>query len=168
VRCTRSRAQGRSRATSYTERAPALYELFANGPHDATGQYLIGNPDAQTEKAVSADLSLRFDSGPNKGSVGVFDSRFRDYLTEFNTGRLVNDDDEVVPPGTDDALNEAVYRRVRAEFYGIEFDGKWRVFEKGAHQIDVSLSGDYTHARNIDTGQPLPRISPLRATVAVD
>lgn len=32
----------------------------------------------------------------------------------------------------------------------------------------MSLVGDYTHARNIDTGQPLPRISPLRVTFAVD
>ncbi|WP_408152349.1 TonB-dependent receptor [Paraburkholderia strydomiana] len=153
---------------AYTERAPALYELYANGPHDATGQYLIGNPDAQKEKAVSTDLSLRFASGPNKGSVGVFYSRFKNYLTEFNTGRLVNDDGEVVPRGTDDALNEAVYRGVRAEFYGIELDGRWRVFEKGAHQVDVELVADYTHARDLDNGEALPRIAPLRATLAVD
>ncbi len=153
---------------AYTERAPALYELFANGPHDATGQYLIGNPDAHKEKAVSADLSLRYASGPNKGSIGVFYSRFRNYLTEYNTGRLVDDDDHVVAPGTDDALNEAVYRGVRAEFYGIEWDNKWRIYERGAHKVDFSLVGDYTHARNIDTGEPLPRISPLRATVALD
>ncbi|WP_288831113.1 TonB-dependent receptor, partial [uncultured Paraburkholderia sp.] len=38
----------------------------------------------------------------------------------------------------------------------------------GAHQVDVSLVGDYTHARNMDNGQPLPRIAPLRATLAVD
>jgi len=153
---------------AYTERAPALYELYANGPHDATGQYLIGNPDAQKEKAVSTDLSLRFRSGPNRGSVGVFYSRFKNYLTEYNTGRLVDDDDQVVAPGTDDALNEAVYRGVRAEFYGIELDGRWRVFEKGAHRIDIELVGDYTHARNMDNDEPLPRISPLRATLALD
>ncbi|SAL54678.1 TonB-dependent receptor [Caballeronia sordidicola] len=153
---------------AYSERAPALYELYANGPHDATGQYLIGNPDAQKEKAISTDLSLRFASGPNKGSVGIFYSRYKNYLTEFNTGRLVDDDDRVVAPGTNDALNEAVYRGVRAEFYGVEMDGKWRVFQQGAHQVDVELVGDYTHARNIDTGEPLPRISPLRATVALD
>jgi iron complex outermembrane receptor protein len=153
---------------AYTERAPALYELYANGPHDATGQYLIGDPTAQKEKAVSTDLSLRFASGPNKGSVGVFYSRFNNYLTEFNTGRLVNDDGEVVPRGTDDALNEAVYRGVRAEFYGIELDGKWRVFQKGAHQVDVELVADYTHARDVDNGEALPRIAPLRTTLAVD
>jgi iron complex outermembrane receptor protein len=153
---------------AYTERAPTFYELYANGPHDATGQYLIGNPDAQKEKAVSTDLSLRFERGPNKASAGVFYSRFSNYLTEYNTGRLVNDDDDVVPAGTDDALNEAVYRGVRAEFYGVEIDGKWRVFEKGAHRVDVSLTADYTHARNVDTGAPLPRIAPLRATLAGD
>ncbi|MDR5773944.1 MULTISPECIES: TonB-dependent receptor domain-containing protein [unclassified Caballeronia] len=153
---------------AYTERAPTYYELFANGPHDATGQYLIGNQDAQKEKAVSTDLSLRFASGPNKGSAGVFYSRFRNYLTEFNTGRLVNDDDTPVAPGTDDALDEAVYRGVRAEFYGIEVDGKWRVLDQGAHRLDVEVVADYTHARNFDTGEALPRISPLRTTLALD
>ncbi len=153
---------------AYTERAPTFYELYANGPHDATGQYLIGNPDAQKEKAVSTDLSLRFERGPNKASAGVFYSRFRNYLTEYNTGRLVDDDDEVVPAGTDDALNEAVYRGVRAEFYGVELDGKWRVFAKGAHRVDVAFTADYTHARNVDTGEALPRIAPLRATLAAD
>ncbi|WP_250527752.1 TonB-dependent receptor [Caballeronia sp. GAWG2-1] len=153
---------------AYTERAPTYYELFANGPHDATGQYLIGNQDAQKEKAVSTDLSLRFASGPNKGSAGVFYSRFRNYLTEFNTGRLVNDNDTPVAPGTDDALDEAVYRGVRAEFYGIELDGKWRVLDQGAHRLDVEVVADYTHARNVDTGEALPRISPLRTTLALD
>ncbi|NML30503.1 TonB-dependent receptor [Paraburkholderia sp. G-4-1-8] len=153
---------------AYTERAPALYELYANGPHAATGQYLIGNPDAQKEKAISTDLSLRFASGPNKGSVGVFYSRFKNYLTEYSTGRLVDDDGDVVAPGADDALKEAVYRGVRAELYGVELEGKWRVFQKGAHQVDVELVGDYTRARNMDNNQPLPRIAPLRATLAVD
>jgi iron complex outermembrane recepter protein len=153
---------------SYTERAPTFYELYANGPHDATGQYLIGNPDARKEKAVSTDLSLRYASGPNRGSIGVFYNRFINYLTEYNTGRLVDDDGDVVAPGTDDALREAVYRGVRAEFYGVELDGKWRVFEKGAHRVDLGLSADYTHARNAETGEPLPRIAPLRASLSAD
>jgi iron complex outermembrane receptor protein len=153
---------------AYTERAPTFYELYANGPHDATGQYLIGNPDAQKEKAISTDLSLRYESGPNKASAGVFYSRFRNYLTEYNTGRLVDDDDTPVPAGTPDALNEAVYRGVPAEFYGVELEGRWRVLERGAHRLDLGLSADYTHARNVDTGAPLPRIAPLRATLNAD
>jgi iron complex outermembrane receptor protein len=153
---------------AYTERAPTFYELYANGPHDATGQYLIGNPDAQKEKAISTDLSLRYESGPNKASAGVFYSRFRNYLTEYNTGRLVDDDDTPVPAGTPDALNEAVYRGVPAEFYGVELEGRWRVLARGAHRLDLGLTADYTHARNVDTGAPLPRIAPLRATLNAD
>ncbi|MBN3756172.1 hypothetical protein G3N95_24750 [Paraburkholderia sp. Tr-20389] len=41
------------------------------------------------------------------------------------------------------------------------------MFEKGSHQVDVLPTGDCTHARNMDTGQPLPRISPLRAMVGM-
>ncbi|KAF1016519.1 MAG: TonB-dependent receptor [Burkholderia sp.] len=156
-------------SVSYTERAPTFYELYANGPHDATGQYLIGAPGAQKEKAVSTDLALRYTAGLNKGSIRVFYTRFSNYLTEFNTGRLVGDDGAVVARGTDDALKEAVYRGgMRAEFYGLEWEGKWRAFEKGAHCLDIELSSDYTHARHTETGEPLPRISPLRASLATD
>jgi iron complex outermembrane receptor protein len=57
---------------------------------------------------------------------------------------------------------------VRAEFYGVELDGKWRAFSRRGHTVDLELTADYTHARNVDTGQPLPRIAPLRATLAAD
>ncbi|HEF4776168.1 TPA: TonB-dependent receptor [Burkholderia multivorans] len=153
---------------AYTERAPTFYELYSNGPHDATGQFLIGNPNASKEKAVSTDLSLRYASGPNRGSVGVFYNRFSNYLAEYATGRIVDSDGEPVPRGTDDALAEAVYRGVRAEFYGIELDGKYRVYAHSGHTVDLELTADYTHARNVDTGEPLPRIAPLRATLAAD
>ncbi len=153
---------------AYTERAPTFYELYAHGPHDATGQYLIGNPDAAKEKAVSTDLALRYASGPNRGSIGVFYNRFMNYLTEFNTGRIVDEEGNPVASGGDGTLDEAVYRGVRAEFYGIELDGSWRVFERRGHRVDLALTADYTHARNVDTGEPLPRIAPLRATLAAD
>ncbi|MBJ6421838.1 TonB-dependent receptor, partial [Enterobacter roggenkampii] len=52
---------------SYTERAPTFYELYANGPHAATGTYEVGDADADKEKAVSTDLALRFDNGVHKG-----------------------------------------------------------------------------------------------------
>jgi iron complex outermembrane receptor protein len=153
---------------AYTERAPTFYELYSNGPHDATGQFLIGNPDAQKEKALSADLSMRFESGPDSGRIGVFYSRFRNYLTETNTGLSVDDDGAEVPAGSAGSLAQAVYRQVRAEFYGVEAQGKWRVFAMGPHRVDAELIGDYTHARNVDTGAPLPRIAPLRLTAAAD
>ncbi|ARP86527.1 TonB-dependent receptor [Bordetella genomosp. 9] len=152
---------------SYTERAPTFYELYANGPHEATGQFLIGDPSLSKERAFSGDLGLRFKDGDNHGSFGVFYSRFRNYITEMNTGLFTDDSGEIVDSGTDDALSQAVYRAVPAEFYGFEADGSFRVLERGGNKLDLLLSGDYTYARNRGTGEPLPRIPPLRLGIGL-
>lgn len=153
---------------SYTERAPTFYELYANGPHDATGQYLIGDPSLSKERSFSGDLGLRFKDGPHHGSLGVFYSHFRNYITEVNTGLFADDEGNVVPQGSDDALAQAVYRGVPADFYGFEAESTIRVLDRGAHKLDLLLSGDYTNARNSDTGEPLPRIPPLRLGFGLD
>ncbi|OWT80042.1 MULTISPECIES: TonB-dependent receptor [unclassified Achromobacter] len=153
---------------AYTERAPTFYELYANGPHEATGQYLIGDAGLNKERSYSGDLGLRYKNGPNKGSFGVFYTHFRNYITEANTGLFADDDGEIVPAGSDDALSQAVYRAVPADFYGFEADTTMRVLESGGHALDLNLSGDYTQARNSNTGEPLPRIPPLRLGMGFD
>ncbi|ALM86864.1 TonB-dependent receptor [Bordetella sp. N] len=153
---------------AYTERAPTFYELYANGPHEATGQYLIGNQNLNKERSFSGDLGLRFKEGPNKANFSVFYTHFRNYITEANTGLFADDDGEIVPSNTDDALSQAVYRAVPADFYGFEASSTTRIWDSGAHKLDLNLSGDYTHARNSDTGEPLPRIPPLRLGMGFD
>ncbi|SNU81045.1 TonB-dependent receptor [Pandoraea sputorum] len=144
--------------TSYTERAPTFYELYANGPHLATGVYEIGNAQAKMEKAFSTDLALRYESGPNKGSVGVFYSRFSNFIALNNTG--------LTAPGEEKPLPVYQYAGVPADLYGFEAQGRARVWQ-GLGDVDVELRGDYTIGRNRDTGEPLPRIAPLRLTAAV-
>jgi iron complex outermembrane receptor protein len=149
----------------YTERAPTFYELYANGPHAATGQYLVGNADAQKEQVLSFDLALRYGERHDQASVGVFYNRFRNYLAELNTGRYRNDAGDVVDRDEPDALPEARYSSVAAEFYGVEFSGGTRIYDAGSRFFDLSLRGDYIRANNRDTGEPLPRIAPLRMTL---
>ncbi|MGD1324594.1 TonB-dependent receptor [Pandoraea pnomenusa] len=144
--------------TSYTERAPTFYELYANGPHLATGVWEIGSPQASLEKAVSTDVSLRYANGPNKGSVGVFYSRFSNFIALNNTGRTQALDDDTIPVYQ--------YAGVPADLYGVEAEGRARVWQ-GHGNLDVELRGDYTVGRNRDTGEPLPRIAPLRLTGAI-
>ncbi|WP_353192725.1 TonB-dependent receptor [Pandoraea pnomenusa] len=144
--------------TSYTERAPTFYELYANGPHLATGVWEIGNPQAQLEKAFSTDVSLRYQDGPNKGSVGLFYSRFSNFIALNNTGRTEALDDDTIPVYQ--------YAGVPADLYGVEAEGRARVWQ-GYGNLDVELRGDYTVGRNRDTGEPLPRIAPLRLTGAL-
>ena len=142
----------------YTERAPTFYELFANGAHVATGTYEVGNANLSKEKAVSSDLALRFDTGTHTGSVGVFYSHFSNYIGILGTGRKLKDDG--VPDA--DGIPEYIYSGVRARFTGFEAKDHWKLGESAYGKFALELAGDYTRATNLDTGQALPRIAPLR------
>lgn len=143
---------------AYTERAPTFYELYANGAHVATGTYEVGDSGLSKEKAVSSDLALRFDNGVHKGSVGVFYSHFSNYIGLLGTGRSLNDEGEVDADG----IPEYTYSGVRARFSGIEAQDRWTLSENAYGKFALELSGDYTRAKNLDTGEDLPRIAPLR------
>jgi iron complex outermembrane receptor protein len=142
----------------YTERAPTFYELYANGAHVATGTYEVGDADLSKEKAVSSDLALRFDNGTHKGSVGVFYSHFSNYIGLLGSGRTLNDE------GEDDAdgIPEYTYSGVRARFAGLEAQDHWKLAQTRYGNFALELSGDYTRAKNLDNGEALPRIAPLR------
>ncbi|MFK3771976.1 TonB-dependent receptor [Pseudomonas sp. NPDC089406] len=139
----------------YTERAPTFYELYANGAHVATGAYEVGDASLNKEKAISADLALRFDNGTHKGSVGVFYSHFRNYIGLIDSGNthLTDEGDE---------FPELLYQGVRARFYGVEAQDRWQLLKNQYGSFALELSGDYTRAKNLDSGEPLPRIAPLR------
>ena len=142
----------------YTERAPTFYELYANGAHVATGTYEVGDADLSKEKAVSSDLALRFDNGTHKGSVGVFYSHFSNYIGLLGSGRTLNDEGAEDPDG----IPEYTYSGVRARFAGFEAKDHWKLAETRYGNFALELSGDYTRAKNLDTGEALPRIAPLR------
>ncbi|NBA94544.1 TonB-dependent receptor [Pseudomonas sp. R5(2019)] len=142
----------------YTERAPTFYELYANGAHVATGTFEVGDASLSKEKAVSSDLALRFDNGVHKGSVGVFYSHFSDYIGLLGSGRTLDEDGEE----SADGIPEFLYSGVRARFAGIEAQDHWRLAENAYGKFALELSGDYTRAKNLDTGEDLPRIAPLR------
>lgn len=142
----------------YTERAPTFYELYANGAHVATGTYEVGDAKLSKEKAVSSDLALRFDNGTHKGSVGVFYSHFSNYIGLLGSGRTLDEDGEEDANG----IPEYTYSGVRARFAGIEAQDHWTLGESTYGKFALELSGDYTRAKNLDNGEALPRIAPLR------
>jgi iron complex outermembrane receptor protein len=58
-------------------------------------------------------------------------------------------------------LPEFVYQQVPARFTGLEASGNIRLLEQG-QTLDLEWRGDVVRAVNTATGQPLPRIAPLR------
>ena len=49
---------------SRSSRAPAIDELFANGPHAGTQAFEIGDPDLDAERSLGIEASLRRTAGP--------------------------------------------------------------------------------------------------------
>ncbi|MGO4331878.1 TonB-dependent receptor [Cupriavidus sp. M-11] len=155
---------------AYTERAPTFYELYANGPHVATGSWEQGDPNAAKERATSLDLGLRFKSGPHSAGISGYYSRFSNYLALTNTGTARDAEGDFVTPGSAGALPVMQYMGVPATLYGFEAEGRARVAQKlltGSDTVDLEARADYVHGENRATGEPLPRLSPLRLGGAI-
>jgi iron complex outermembrane receptor protein len=144
---------------AHSERAPRDYELFADGPHVATGAYEVGNAGLAKEKSLNADLGAQWKSGAHLLKLNAFHSRFRNYIALLSTGAERDVDGELLP--------EFAYTPVRARLRGVEASGNVRLLE-GAETVDLELRGDVVRATNLATGQALPRIAPARlgATLA--
>lgn len=133
---------------SHNERAPSYFELYANGPHVATGQFEVGNNNFDVERSNGIDAQLRWKGVRNSFSVGAYYTRFSSFIGLLDTGNT--------DPGS--GLPIAQFSAFAADFKGLEAEGKFNV----ADNLDLTLRGDYVHATNSDNGDPLPRIAPLR------
>ena len=156
---------------AYTQRAPKDYELFANGPHLATAAWETGDTSLSVEKSTSLDLGAEWKSGPHRFKASTYVSNFSHYIGLARTGDVLSEDGERNPTAAGvDTLPEYRYSGMRARFYGIESSGTVRLAGQqgltgplAGGTLDLQLRADLTRATNRDTGEPLPRIAPLRA-----
>ncbi|MGE0873333.1 MAG: TonB-dependent receptor [Burkholderiales bacterium] len=162
---------------SATQRAPTFGELYADGPHAATGVYEIGNSAFDKERSRAFDLGLRWKRGTSSASIGVFRQRFSNFITLFGTGNergadgelnpVDADGDEVADASGEEILPESEFRAVPAMFKGVEVAGRMRVYER-AGTLDVELRGERVHAVDRASGRALPRIAPVRVSASFD
>ena len=156
---------------SHNERAPSYFEVFANGPHLATGQFEIGDSNLAKERSNGIDARMQWKSGKHSASFGAYYTRFSNFISLASSGNTRGIDGELNPLDAngdgiadgsgEEILPEARFMAVPAIFKGLEAEGKFRVYE-GTGVMDFNLRGDYVRATNRDTGDALPRISPLR------
>jgi len=137
-------------STAHTQRAPNAQELFADGPHVATGVYEIGDADLPKERSLGTDLAIRRNEGEWRGFVGGFYNRFWNYISANPTGQ------------TEDDLPVYVFQDVPADFWGFESQVAYFVEDTTAREISFDFQPDYVWAINRDSREYLPRIPPLR------
>ena len=145
---------------AYTQRAPKDYELFANGPHLATGTWEQGNPGLGLEKSTSLDVGVKWKEGAHRFALTAFASRYGNYIGLLPTGATRGEGD----------LPEYAFTGAKARFAGLEASGTLRLLGQqgvwrggeGASVLDLDLRADLVRATNTSTGQPLPLIAPAR------
>ncbi|MGD1976411.1 MAG: TonB-dependent receptor [Gammaproteobacteria bacterium] len=139
---------------SYTERHPTSEELYSDGPHLATAQFEIGDPDLDIEQNKSIDLGIRKAGGDWHWSVSAFYKASGDHIYQQRTG------------AEEDDLPVAVYAQDDAIFYGYEAELFLPVWRLGPGDFETRLWSDYVRGKLDDArgrNDNLPRIPAQRA-----
>jgi iron complex outermembrane receptor protein len=152
---------------SHNERAPAFDELYANGPHDATGAYELGDPNLKTERSNTVEAGLKWQRAAAKFSATAYLSDYQNYIGLLGTGLCRDGNGDIQTCSTLDALPQYNYTGVRARISGLELSGLWPIWAQDAHTVDFRLVVNAARAENLTQGEPLPRIAPLTATPAL-
>ncbi|MBI4471386.1 MAG: TonB-dependent receptor [Acidobacteria bacterium] len=137
---------------THSHRAPAVEELYNNGPHLGNLTFEIGNPDLKRERSDGVDLSLRHIGNRTKLEGNLFVYHITDFVF------LAPTDEE------EDGLVVANYDQGGSRFFGTEIS-----VDFGIHaNLWVNGGIDYVNAELKDTNTPLPRIPPLRGRFGFD
>ncbi len=135
-------------------RAPALEELYNQGPHPGILTFDIGNPNLHAEQGDGVDVSLRHHTARFQLAAGAYYYNIRNFVFQAFTGK------------TDQESNLPIikYSQGRSRYVGTEVGVEARVLPA------VWLNGkvDYVRAELVAQSKPLPRIPPLRGTLGLD
>ena len=137
---------------NHSYRAPAIEELYANGPHLGNLTFEIGDAKLRRERGDGLDVSLRHTSTRVRAELNYFYYRMQDFVFLAPTGE------------EEDGLRVAEYKQANSRYTGV--DGR---VQAGLHKnVWLNLGFDAVQAELTGLGTPLPRIPPVRGRVGLD
>lgn len=137
------------------ERAPAEEELYADGPHAATGSYEVGNADFDEERANQAEIGLHFHNDRFDAKASVYKTRFDGFVYLQDTGTFTP------PEPGEDPLPIRVWNQADADFTGVEAEFIAHLIDNDVGKFDIRAFGDHVRGE-LDDGASLPRVAPSR------
>jgi len=132
------------------QRAPAEEELFANGPHDASATFEVGDPQLRKETANQAELGLHWHGERVDAKVAVYANHYDDFIYLADTGRVEDD------------LPVRDWSQANARFHGGEAEATVHLAANASGHYDLRIWGDTVRA-TLEDGGNLPRIPAARA-----
>ena len=160
-------------SASHAERAPAIEELYVQGPHLATATFEIGDANLAKEKSNNIDVYWRKTSGRFTATANLFYNRIDDYIyrqeQDLNgdgfADRVAENFDgnpaNILAPEDDEEPLLVYLTQDDAEFMGFEVEGIAHLLSGDSGALDLRLWADYVEGeRSNDTN--LARITPWR------
>jgi len=134
---------------SHSERAPTVGELFSNGPHGGSQQFLHGDPDLGLQKSNGAELSLHRTTGPVHVQASLYYNRYSNYLFEAPTGEF------------EDGLPIYQSLQGKADYYGFEVESDMTFGSALGVEWGCEVTADAVRAKVKNFGNA-PEIPPFR------
>lgn len=149
-----------------TARAPTDIELFADGPHPATGQYEVGASSLNVEKGVNTELSARWEDSAFNLSATVYRFDFDSFIYLEDTGLVHEGEDEGGGHHHGD-LPIFNYVQAGAVFTGFELQGDVQLGQVFGVNWKADASADFVRAK-LDRGGNLSLIPPLTINAGIE
>jgi len=142
-------------------RSPTANELYMT--FGAPGTYLrTGNPELEPETSNGFDIGARFGDQNAGGKVTFFYNRYKNFIESRNLTTA-----QQIARGIDPSLGYMFVQTPvninRAEIYGIELAAH-KNFDNG---FNLRAGLAYAHGENLETGQLLASVPPLKAIVGI-
>jgi iron complex outermembrane recepter protein len=139
---------------SHSYRAPALEELYNNGPHGGNVTFEIGDPNLKRELSDGLDFGIRHSSKRVRAEANGFYYHINGFVFLAPTGKV----------DLESGLNIANYKQGTSRFLGTEAKLDFQLHPK----VWLNLGTDYVNAELTATSTPLPRLPPLRGRVGLE
>lgn len=119
---------GLGATASVAQRAPAIEELYSNGPHESTATYDIGDNNLNKETSRNFEISLQKTEGLIRWKANLFQNRVKNYIYGRTDGTTVDESGVADPTGEFTerfwSQNSATIRGAEAEIsYNLRGEG---------------------------------------------
>jgi iron complex outermembrane receptor protein len=146
---------------SIAQRAPAIEELYSNGPHESTRTFDIGDAALRKETSRNIELTLQKTDGLVRWKANLFRNKAKNFVYGRTDGTLVDDDGGIDPDGE---FTRRFWTQANATIRGAEMEVSYNLRGEG-----LSLRGFADTSRGrLDGAGSLPLQPATRFGIDVD
>ncbi len=113
---------------SIAQRAPAIEELYSNGPHESTRTFDIGDAGLRKETSRNLELTLQKTEGPIRWKANLFRNRVNNFVYGRANGVLVDEDGNPDPAGE---FGQRFWSQADATIRGAELELSYNLHKEG-------------------------------------